>query len=175
MADMVICEKQELEAVADAIRAKAGLTEEFSFNDDFLQAINSIQSSNLITGQYIPTENTTSFTVELDKKYKVSDFNLVLVFCKNPVTAYSTSFCFYLAYAISGTQSISTTAYTKSSTDYFSRNTYHSSKFGNMCTTNKDISGNFDSITFAFTENQISNGCIFSSTSAPYIYVLTKI
>lgn len=175
MGELVIAEKDQLVAVADAIRSKAGLTDDFSFNDDFLQAINSIQSSNLITGKLIPSENTTSMTIELDKKYNTSDFNLVLVFCGDTISAYNTSFCFYLAYAVSGTQSLVTEAYTKSSTNYLTRSTFHSSKFGNMCTTNKDISGKFDTITFKFTDYQISNGCIFSSTSAPYIYVLTKI
>ena len=174
MSELVITEKDRLVEIADAIRDKAGLTEEFGFNDDFVQAINGIQSSNLITGKIIPTQNITSYTVTLDKKYSVSDFNLVLVFCNTTISAYTTSFDFYSAYALSGTQSLATMAYTKSSTDYLVRSTYNSSKFGNMCDVNNDITGKFDTITFKFTDNQITNGCVFSSGTS-YIYVLTKI
>ena len=60
----------DLESVADAIREKGGTSEELSFPNDFITAIEAIQTGgNLTTKTVVPSDNTLFITKDTEVEY----------------------------------------------------------------------------------------------------------
>ena len=81
----VICERDDLVAVADAIRTKAGITEELNFPRGFLHVVSNIETRDeYSTVEYIQTTGTQWFdtgvlpdsTTEIEMRYSVQEIRL---------------------------------------------------------------------------------------------------